>query len=167
MTKRLTLPLFAVLMSLTLSACGFKLRGLYDVPEVLRQVHLVTESTPSQIEPELRSALEVNRISLTESGRFQLEILSERHTRRIATLTGNADAAEYELRSEIRFRVLDRQNDNAVVMPERRIMNERVYRNERDNITASGSQEILIRQQMLQDLAQQVVRQYLRINTAQ
>jgi LPS-assembly lipoprotein len=42
-----------------------------------------------------------------------------------------------------------------------------VYRNQRDNITASGSQELLIRQQMLQDLAQQVVRQYLRVNTAQ
>jgi len=167
MTQRLILPLFALLMSLTLTACGFKLRGLYDVPEALRQVHLVTESRPSQIEPELRSALEVNQVRLTESGRYQLDILSERHTRRTATLTGNADAAEYELRSEIRFRVLDRQRDNAVVMPERSVMNERVYRNERDNITASGSQETLIRQQMLQDLAQQIVRQYLRINTAQ
>lgn len=167
MTKRLTLPLFAVLMSLTLSACGFKLRGLYDVPEALRQVHLVTESSPSQIEPELRSTLETNQIRLTESGRYRLEILSERHTRRTATLTGNADAAEYELRSEIRFRVLDRQRDNAVVMPERRVMNERVFSNVRDNITASGSQEVLLRQQMLQDLAQQIVRQYLRVNTAQ
>src|SRR5690554_3565515 len=87
MTKRLTLPLFVALMSVTLAACGFKLRGLYDVPEALRQVQLVTASSPSQIEPELRSALEVNQIRLTESGRYRLEILSEQHTRRTATLT--------------------------------------------------------------------------------
>jgi LPS-assembly lipoprotein len=167
MTKRLTLSLFVALMSVTLAACGFKLRGLYDIPEGLRQVQLVTASSPSQIEPELRSALEVNQIRLTESGRYRLEILSERHTRRSATLTGNADTAEYELRSEVRFQVVDRERDDAVVMPERRVMNERVFSNVRDNITASGSQEVLLRQQMLQDLAQQIVRQYLRVNTAQ
>lgn len=167
MTKRLTPTLLVLLMSLTLTACGFKLRGLYDVPEALRQVQLVTESKPSQIEPELRTVLEINQVQLTESGRYRLEILSERHTRRTATLTGNADAAEYELRSEVRFRVLDRERKDAVVMHERSVMNERVYRNERDNVTASASQETLIRQQMLQDLAQQIVRQYLRLDAAQ
>jgi len=65
MYKRLTLPLFALLMSLTLTACGFKLRGLYDVPEALRQVNLVTEAAPSTLEPVLRSAFEMNRIELT------------------------------------------------------------------------------------------------------
>lgn len=167
MIKRLTPTLLVLLMSLTLTACGFKLRGLYDVPEALRQVQLVTESKPSQIEPELRTVLEINQVQLTENGRYRLEILSERHTRRTATLTGNADAAEYELRSEVRFRVLDRQQNDAVIMHDRSVMNERVYRNERDNVTASASQETLIRQQMLQDLAQQIVRQYLRLNVAQ
>lgn len=167
MHKRLTLPLFALLMSLTLSACGFKLRGLYDVPEALRQVQLVTESRPSTIEPELRTALTVNQIQLTESARYRIVILSEKHTRRTATLTGNADAAEYELRSEVRFHVIDKQNDGAAITPERSVMSERVYRNERNNITATRSQETLIREQLLQDLAQQIVRQYLRINLAQ
>jgi LPS-assembly lipoprotein len=167
MIQRLTLPLFALLISLTLAACDFRFRGVYDVPKPLRQVDLVTHSQPSQIEPVLRTALESNQIRLTPSARYRLEIMSERHTRRTATLTGNADAAEYELRSELRFRVLDREREDAVVLPERRVMSERVYRNQRDNITASGSQELLIRQQMLQDLAQQVVRQYLRVNTAQ
>src|SRR5690554_333733 len=111
MYKRLTLPLFALLMSLTLTACGFKLRGLYDVPEALRQVNLVTEAAPSTLEPVLRSAFEMNRIELTAAARYRLEVLSERHTRRTATLTGNADAAEYELRSEVRIRVLDMQRD--------------------------------------------------------
>jgi len=166
MPKRLTLPLFALLMSLTLTACGFKLRGLYDVPEALRQVHLVTAVTPSQLEPALRSAFDMNQIELTEAARYRLEVVSERHTRRTATLTGNADAAEYELRSEVHIRVLDMQRDGAVVMPERRLMTEQVYRNERDNITASGSQEIQVQQQMLQDLAQQIVRQYLHIQPA-
>ncbi len=165
MRTRLTLPLFVLLMGLTLSACGFKLRGLYEVPEALRQVALVTASKPSQIEPELRRALEINGIKLTNSTRYQLEILSERNSRRTATLTGDADADEYELRSEVRFRVIDRQRDGLELIPERRLMTERVYTNQRDNITASSSQESLIRHQMQQDLAKQIVRQYLSIKT--
>lgn len=163
MRTRLTLPLFALLMSLTLTACGFKLRGLYDVPEALRQVALVTTLAPSKIEPELRRTLEVNRIDITSAARYQLEILAERYTRRTATLTGNADAAEYELRSEVRFRVIDRQQDNLELIPERSLTTERVYTNAPENITASSSQEELIRYQMQQDLAQQIVRQYLSI----
>ncbi|MBR9829208.1 MAG: hypothetical protein GYB41_11270 [Oceanospirillales bacterium] len=166
MRTRLTLPLFALLMSVMLTACGFQLRGLYDVPDALRQVTLVSASQPSQIEPELRRALEINRIDLTPAARYRLEIISERHTRRTATLTGNADAAEYELRSEVRFRVIDRQQDDRELIPERRLITERVYTNDRDNITASSSQEGLIRYQMQQDLAQQIVRQYLSIQTA-
>ncbi len=163
MRTRLTLPLFALLMSLALSACGFKLRGLYEVPEALRQVALVAASQPSQLEPELRRALEINGIKILGSSRYQLEILSERNTRRTATLTGDADADEYELRSEVRFRVIDRQRDELLLIPERTLMTERVYTNQRDNITASSSQESLIRHQMQQDLAQQIVRQYLSI----
>ncbi|MBA4503465.1 LPS-assembly lipoprotein LptE [Marinobacterium marinum] len=165
MRARLTLPLFALLMSLTLSACGFKLRGFYEVPEALSQVALVARQQPSQIEPMLRSALRVNRIDITADARYQLEILSERNTRRTATLTGDADADEYELRSEVRFRVIDQQRDGFEVIPERRVMTERVYTNDRDNITASSSQEGLVRKQMQQDLAQQIVRQYLSIKT--
>ncbi|GAA0791422.1 LPS assembly lipoprotein LptE [Marinobacterium sediminicola] len=163
MRKHLTLPLFALLMSVMLSACGFKLRGLYDVPEALRQVALVTASQPSQIEPELRRALEINGIDISTSARYQLEVLQERHNRRTATLTGDADASEYELRSEVSFRVIDRQRDNLALMPERTITIERVYSNEASNITASASHENLIRHQMQQDMAQQIVRQYLSI----
>ena len=163
MRTRLTLPLFALLMSLMLSACGFKLRGIYDVPDALRQVALVSQTRSSQIEAELRRTLEVNRIKIDAAAPYRLEIISERHTRRTATLTGRADAAEYELRSEVRFRVIDLSRDGMELIPERHLMTERVYTNERDNITASSSQESLIRHQMQQDLAQQIVRQYLSI----
>jgi len=167
MHKRLHQSLFILIMGLVLSACGFKLRGLYDVPEALRQVSLESADPQSRLEPALRSTLEMNQIELTDSARYRLEILSERHTRRTATLTGNADTAEYELRSEARFRVVDRLQDDTEVMPERRLIVERVYQNEPDNITASGSQEVQVRQQMVQDLAQQIVRQYLSIKSAQ
>lgn len=167
MRSRLTLPLFALLASLLLSACGFKLRGLYEVPEALRQVALVTTSQPGQIEPELRRALEINGIDITASARYRLELLEERHSRRTATLTGRADADEYELRSSVRFRVLDRRRDDLELIPARTLSTERVYSNDQGNITASASQESLIRQQMQQDLAQQIVRQYLSIRPEQ
>ncbi|MBV0932457.1 LPS-assembly lipoprotein LptE [Marinobacterium weihaiense] len=166
MRTRLTLPLLALVMSIALSACGFKLRGLHDVPEALRQVTLVVQKQPSRFEPELRRALATSRIAATAAARYRLEIISERHTQRTATLTGNADAAEYELRSEVRFRVLDREQDNRVLIPERVLVTERVYTNDPDNITASTSQEGLIRQQMQQDLAQQMVRQYLSLKAS-
>ncbi|MGB2130082.1 MAG: LPS assembly lipoprotein LptE [Marinobacterium sp.] len=163
MRTRLTLPLTLLCMSVLLSACGFKLRGLYDVPEALRQVSLVVAPQPSQLEYQLRRALEINQIDLSGDARYRLELVKERYTRRSATLTGNADVAEYELRSEAWFRVVDRLQDNREVIPEQRVMIERVYSNEPGNITASNAQENLIHQQMRQELAQQIVRQYLSI----
>ena len=165
MTKRLTLPLALLGMTLLLSACGFKLRGMMDVPDALRQVQLEVASPNSQIEDELRRALTANRIALTGDARYRLTLLRERHSRRSATLTGNADVAEYELRSEAWFSVIDREQDNQPVIDARRVMLERVYSNDPDNITASGSQESLIRQQMQQDLAQQILRQFLSIRS--
>lgn len=163
MHKRLTLPVALLGLSLLLSACGFQLRGLQDVPEPLRQAQLVVDSKTSQLERELRRTFSINGVQLDAGGRYRIELTRERHTRRAATLTGNADVAEYELRSEAWFRVLDTQDENRALIPEQRVMIERVYSNNPDNITASDSQEHLIRQQMQQELAQQILRQYISI----
>ncbi len=161
MQKRLTLTVALLGISLLLSACGFKLRGVQDVPVALRQAQLVVESNTSQLKDVLQNTLTINGIQLGDDARFRIELLRERHSRRAATLTGNADVAEYELRSEAWFRVLDRQDEMRPLLPEQRVMIERVYSNNPDNITASGSQEHLIRQQMQQELAQQILRLYI------
>ncbi len=163
MQKRLTLTVALLGISLLLSACGFKLRGVQDVPVALRQAQLVVESNTSQLKDVLQNTLTINGIQLGDDARFRIELLRERHSRRAATLTGNADVAEYELRSEAWFRVLDRQDEMRPLLPEQRVMIERVYSNNPDNITASDSQEHLIRQQMQQELAQQILRLYINL----
>lgn len=160
MHKRLTLTVALLGMSLLLSACGFKLRGVQDVPVALRQAQLVVESNSSQLKDALQNTLIINGIQLGDNARYRIELLRERHSRRAATLTGNADVAEYELRSEAWFQVLDRENEMRPLLPEQRVMIERVYSNNPDNITASDSQEHLIREQMQQELAQQILRLY-------
>lgn len=151
-------------LCLLLVGCGFKPRGFYAVPDALQEATLVTMSDrPSEIRPMLLRAMQVNGIALSDNSPIILEIHEERHTRRSVSLRGRArgsQVAEYELRSEVFFSVRQRESDALLIAP-RSIFTERVYAYDGDNITASEAQEVVLRQQIYQDLAQQIVRQYV------
>lgn len=162
---RLLLGLSLLLvLSLLLAGCGFKPRGYFAVPEALQDATLVTMSDrPSEIRPMLQRALQVNGVTLRDEAPVILEIHEERHTRRSVSLRGRSSGsqvAEYELRSEVFFSVRERDGNQLLIAP-RSIFTERVYAYDGDNITASEAQEVVLRQQIYQDLAQQIVRQYV------
>lgn len=153
--------LLLMLLLLILSGCGFKLRGLYDIPESLSQVALVSNSSDSQLERILEQALEANGVEISSQAPYRIELLEQRSERRTLSLDSSARASEYELRGEVSFRVTDQEGEE--LLPERTLMSERSYNVDSSNITASDSQEPVLRQQIHQDLAQQIMRQYIRI----
>ncbi len=154
-----------VLMICTLmviaSGCGFKLRGLYDIPSSLTHVAIVTEDRSSALADTLQEALESNGVTVDSQAPYRIEIVEERMTRRTLSLDSSARASEYELRGEVTFQVTD-QDDQLILTP-RTLASERSYEVDSSNITASESQEPVLRQQIRQDLSQQIMRQYIRI----
>ncbi|KEA64422.1 LPS-assembly lipoprotein RlpB precursor (Rare lipoprotein B) [Marinobacterium lacunae] len=162
--RKLCGSLMVLLTTVMLSACGFNLAGYYDVPEALRKVDLqIPEDRPSSIRPHLNNLLAVNGIEISSKANYRLEIINERMRRRTLTMTLSADAVEYELIGSVRFSVFD-ANDNPVI-DNREVRAERVFNND-DNTTARDALEEQLRSGLQEQLAQQIVRQYLSLRHA-
>lgn len=146
---------------LMINGCGFKLRGLYDIPNNLTQVAIIAENPNSAMIKTLQQSLQANGVSVTDAAPYRIEILEENMSRRTLSLDSSARASEYEIRGEVTFQVTTR--DDQLVLTPRSLMSERSYNVDSRNITATESQEPILRQQIRQDLAQQIMRQYIRI----
>lgn len=170
MARWMHYPLFApkvlpwfllLLLALSASGCGFKLRGLYDIPESLSRVAIVSHQENSELSQTLQQSLQSNGVIIDSLAPYRIELLGESMSRRTLSLDSSARASEYELRGEVTFQVTDREGQ--WVLTSRTLMSERSYNVDSSNITASESQEPILRQQIQQDLAQQIMRQYIRI----
>lgn len=170
MVRLMHYPLFAsrllpwmllVLLVLSASGCGFKLRGLYDIPESLSRVAIISEQRDSELSLILEQSLQANGVLIDDQAPYRIELLEENMTRRTLSLDSSARASEYELRGEVTFQVTDQEGQ--LVLTPRSLTSERSYNVDSSNITASESQEPILRQQIRQDLAQQIMRQYIRI----
>lgn len=165
MMRKLRSSLLIMLTTLLVSACGFHLAGYYEVPENLRQVQLlIPEEQPSNIRPHLNNLLAVNGIEVTDDETaYKLEIHKEVMRRRTLTLTLSADAVEYELTGSVRFSVFNPAGE--ALIDDREVRAERVFNND-DNTTARDALEEQLRGSLQEQLAQQIVRQYLSLRNA-
>lgn len=149
-----------LLLTLLLGGCGFHLRGYEAVPEHLKRLYL--QAHDGATGSSLRQLLQANGIVLVEDpadAPYRLLILSETHERKAATLNTQAKTEEYELRSQLQFEIRDA--DDQVVVPAVNLLVERVYSFDENNIVAKDAEEALLRREMRDDLARQVVRRYL------
>lgn len=156
---KLRAPLFALVASLLLSACGFQLAGYYEVPEALRQVNLVIPSDrPSGVRNHLASMLEINGIEITDTADYRLEVHDERIRRRSLSTSVRADTVEYELIGKAHFSVSNRAGE--LLIDNREVHAERVFNNN-ENTTARDALQSQIERDLEEQLARQIVRQYL------
>ncbi len=156
MKRRATLVL---LCSLALSACGFKLKGLYEVPEALQQLVMVEQSAqPTALGRELVKQLSGSGVAISESAPYRLELGTARYNKRALTLSARAEALEYELSGRVSFALY--QGDNETPVLEREVRADRSY-SENSNTLALESLESSYQADLNRALADQIVRQYL------
>ena len=156
MKRRATLVL---LSSLALSACGFKLKGLYEVPEALQQLVMVEQSAqPTALGRELVKQLSGSGVVISESAPYRLELGTVRYNKRALTLSARAEALEYELSGRVNFALY--QGDNETPVLEREVRADRSY-SENSNTLALESLESRYQAELNRALADQIVRQYL------
>ncbi len=153
-----------VLMTCTLAACGFHLRGAYELPEHLSPVYLDKDSMSLLLYKELRSTLRASGAELTEdetTAASVLEISQEQQTRDVISVDTLGRAREYRLIYRLAFTlqasgeaVIDRSNiqltRNLLFNPEAVLgVTEEMENIYRDMIRDSAGQ-ILLRLQALQ-----------------
>lgn len=99
------LGLLALLASLlTLTGCGFQLRGSSPVPAALQPLAIdCPSSLPGQFCQSLREQLELGGIELRNPGQadYLLRLSDYRQDRRASAITAQAAAAEYILRHTV------------------------------------------------------------------
>mgnify|MGYP001813941453 FL=1 len=109
-----------VLLTLTIAACGFHLRGAYELPEHLSPLYLDKDSMSLLLYKELRSTLRASGAELTEvetTAASVLEITQEQKTRDVISVDTLGRAREYRLIYRLSFTlqasgeaVIDRSN---------------------------------------------------------
>ena len=148
-------------LAMLLSACGFQLKGLYEVPLELQRLTLVENtSQPTSLGRELIQQLSRNGVTITENANVRLVIETARYNRRAVILNQNADAEEYELSGEARFSIY--QNDRETPTVDRKVNVQRSVKETSDTL-AQETLEARYRNEINRALAEQIIRQYLNI----
>lgn len=102
-TKRIPVIIAFIVM---LSACGFQLRGTYDLATGLSPVFVNTSER--EIRYQLRSQLAANGIDVAagvESSASELSVYRSRRSRRVISVDSRGRAREYELRYDLSYRL--------------------------------------------------------------
>ena len=153
----------ALLLALGLSACGFQLRGSYEVPAFLHEVSLKMPAGTQLLAAELRLALERRDID-PQGGEVQLEIVSENLTRQTSSVDSNARAAEYVLVYTVSFRI--NSSDGRAIGPLQSLILRRSYQYDPTSVVAKNMEEETLVSELRADAAQQIVRQLIALKAS-
>lgn len=142
--------------SLLLSACGFHLRGHYELPAWLHSVSLTVPGQSAPLRKELELELARSNVN-TSGGDTELEVTREILTKQTATVDSRAKAAEYTLVYAVDYRV--NRKDAKTEGKTQTLILRRGYQYDTTNIVGKGTEEETLVQELRQDAASQIVRQ--------
>lgn len=149
---------FAVIAVITLSACGFHLRG-YNAEAAAFTRFWVSGPSGSQFVADIKQGLRTagaNEAASRSAAEVVVEVLDERNLQRAASTTGNARVAEYEL--DVGAYVSISDGAGAVLSEPQWISRIRVYRIDRDNLTGNSQEQALVLRELRADVTQAVLR---------
>ncbi|MDA9556248.1 LPS assembly lipoprotein LptE [Vibrio sp.] len=155
--------LLSILLSLTLSGCGFHLRGDYDIPEELNKISLTSYDEYSLFTRFVKSQLTLNKVELVQVGEGEdvanLHLRNESITTRTLSLYQTSRAAE----KEITFRT-----SYSVTVPNKgaRTFTTSVTRSYLENPLAALAKSVelsMIEDEMRKLAATQIIRQLARL----
>jgi len=148
------LLLFTLLLSLT--ACGFHLRGSVQLPPELAEMALRDASQATDILPDLRRALKNEKIRLSEAAPLVLQLKTEQYGKRVLSVDSSGRAQEYGLSYTIRFSM---QGENgAVWLIEQTVTESRDLRFDANAVLGTASEETLLKTEMRRDAVLQILR---------
>jgi LPS-assembly lipoprotein len=143
---------------LTLTGCGFQLRGSSPVPAALQPLAIdCPASMPGQFCQSLREQLELGGIELRDPGQsdYLLRLSDYRQDRRASAITAQAAAAEYILRHTVAMELVTK--DQIPLIATTDLSASETYRYDETNVLAKQREEDELRQQLGDRLAQQVI----------
>ncbi len=141
----------------SLQACGFHLRGAYQLPESMATTFLETSNDNSELVRFLRRALLASDIELVESkdsAQAHLRLLAEQQSKRVLSVDSRGRAREYELSYSVDF-VLATQD--RVLIPQQRLTLTRDFLFDTEDVLGKGREEAMLIRDMQQDMVRLIM----------
>lgn len=151
--------------ALSLSGCGFRMRGHFSVP--FSSIYLDMDgNTPfaARVRRLLSSSSDVKIVNTMKEAQAVLRIVSKDITRQAITYNADGDVREYEIRMVLKFRLTT--PTGAEFLPDTALTATRdLYYSDDDYLTREGQEALLIKD-MESDLADQMIRRIERAKPA-
>ena len=153
-----------LLLALSLSACGFHMRGhnLQGAGFPFSSVYLKS-AVPTPFVADLQNSLELYKIKLTDTAAeadLTLEVVSEASGRQILALSGAGQVREFQLSYRVSLRAYDKQMQDWLPADEISLQRSLTY--DDAQILAKEQEEALLYRDMRSDAVQQVMRRLSR-----
>lgn len=149
--------LLLAILVLTLSACGFQLRGSYSLPWESLYLGMPENSEMyAQIKRSVEAATQTRIVKDPKEAQASLVILRNDQAKNILSLSGTGLVREFQLMRTFVYRIQDASGKELV--PTGQIILQREMNFDDKRIFASEAEEVTIWREMQIDLVQQLLR---------
>lgn len=145
-----------IMLTVLMSACGYHLRGAYDIPKGMKSI-LLQGGTPA-FRQQLNEALKSSSGQLAKSpdkADVILRIYADRIERRAVSLSERGRSNQIELDGLMEYAMMDK--NNKVILSRQPIVMRREYFNDQQDIIAKDNEEIVIRNEMYQQAVRTIL----------
>lgn len=144
-----------LLLTTTLTACGFHPHGAYSTPSDLKNVYLEGGSPALREQMQLQLRASHAQLASRETASMVIKLFGEQFQRRGVSLSERGKTNEYELIYRVEYELATPKD--AVLLARQPLEIRRDYYNDQQAILARDNEETVLRAEM----AQQVVRTLL------
>lgn len=141
-------------LAFLMTACGFHLRGTGTTQMALNELNFTARDALSPLGKMVKESLVNNKVQVSSSAPFTLYVGSEETTQRTASFTAGTRSAEYTLTTAVSYEL---RSGKLPTLLQDRIEVQRTYAHNQNNVTGSGQEESLLREEMRRDLVMQLM----------
>jgi len=112
---KIRIKLLFLVIAITLSSCGFKLKGSYEIPYQTIYLQAAEESRVGRIiKRKIQRKSNIEIVQTLSAAEATINILEEVSTRAVAVLSNVGSVDEYELIYTVRYRIGPGQNSSSM-----------------------------------------------------
>lgn len=149
--------LLAILLLLSLAACGFQLRGSYSLPwDTMFLGMSANDEMYAQIKRNIEAATKTRVVDDPKAAQATLLILRNEQTKNILSLSGYGRVREFQLVRNFSYRIVDA--NGVELRPPTQIVLQREMTFDDTRILAKEQEELMIWREIQTDLVQQLMR---------
>ena len=146
------------LCCLSLVACGFHLRGAYQLPVQMQQTYVDASNQNSELVRSLKRSLKANDIETLDSkqnAQATLRIFNETNQKRVISVDAQGRAREYQLIYKVSVSL--NTDDDAVKMDAQNLELSRDFLFDTEDVLGKGREEATLIKDMQQDMVRLIM----------